>query len=317
VKKPIESNYNDFPKSIEEEDGIKIIKAEIDKYNVKLMENIIYSKRNEKELKLQILIPVSVEDTKHEGTLEKGKKYPTIVYIPGSAWFTQNVINSVPLLYGYAKEGYVVVLVEYCGTDAGGQFPTHIYDAKQAIRFIKQHAEEYNVDVDKVVVFGDSSGGHTALLCGITAENELLEQVETKMSYNCSVCGIIDFYGPTDIRKMNDVDSIVDHTGSESPEGYLIGKKSVPENPLLSKEVAIKNYIKKDQVIPPIIMFHGNKDRLVPFQQSVLLYRELKEHNKDVQFYCMDNADHGGTCFWTKNIKDIVIKFINECIKHK
>lgn len=44
-------------------------------------------------------------------------------------------------------------------------------------------------------------------------------------------------------------------------------------------------------------MIHGNKDRLVPFGQSVLLYNTLKENNKDVTFYCVENADHGGAAF--------------------
>lgn len=63
-------------------------------------------------------------------------------------------------------------------------------------------------------------------------------------------------------------------------------------------------------------MIHGNKDRLVPFGQSVLLYNTLKENNKDVTFYCVENADHGGAAFWNNQVLEITYQFLKEHIKN-
>ena len=54
---------------------------------------------------------------------------------------------------------------------------------------------------------------------------------------------------------------------------------------------------------------------LVPFGQSVLLYNTLKENNKDVTFYCVENADHGGAAFWNNQVLEITYQFLKEHIK--
>ncbi len=126
---------------------------------------------------------------------------------------------------------------------------------------------------------------------------------------------IIDFYGPTDISKMNFEPSIQDHISPSSPEGELIGKVNVLENLEKVYPTVVMNHISKEKYLPPFLIIHGNKDRLVPFGQSVLLYDKLKEENKIVEFYQLDGADHGGAPFWQEDILDIVDKFIKENLK--
>ena len=81
----------------------------------------------------------------------------------------------------------------------------------------------------------------------------------------------MDFYGPIDISKMNLEPSTQDQRDPKSPEGMLIGGVDVLENPdKVKPTVAI--YLDKTKEIPPVLIIHGNKDRLVPFRQSVFLY---------------------------------------------
>jgi dipeptidyl aminopeptidase/acylaminoacyl peptidase len=58
-----------------------------------------------------------------------------------------------------------------------------------------------------------------------------------------------------------------------------------------------------------------NKDRLVPFHQSILLYEALKSHDKDCAFYQLKGADHDGTEFWTDSVLDIVEGFLKKNIR--
>jgi dipeptidyl aminopeptidase/acylaminoacyl peptidase len=74
------------------------------------------------------------------------------------------------------------------------------------------------------------------------------------------------------------------------------------------------NYLSEDREIPPMLIFHGNKDRLVPFGQSVMLFEALKEANKTAEFYQISAADHGGYPFWAENVLNIVEKFIRTYI---
>jgi len=65
-----------------------------------------------------------------------------------------------------------------------------------------------------------------------------------------------------------------------------------------------------EKINVPMLILHGNKDRLVPFGQSVMLFEALKKMGKDAEFYQLKGADHGGYPFWTDNVLNIVEGFI-------
>jgi dipeptidyl aminopeptidase/acylaminoacyl peptidase len=72
--------------------------------------------------------------------------------------------------------------------------------------------------------------------------------------------------------------------------------------------------ISEDTEIAPTLIFHGTKDRTVNTYNSVDLYRKMKNSGKDVTFYLVRGADHGGAEFWTPEILDIVDAFIKRCL---
>lgn len=209
-----------------------------------------------------------------------------------------------------AEKGYIIAIVEYRSSDIA-IFPAQIKDTKTAIRYMLKNSEKYGVDKNKVVVWEDSSGGHTAAMVGATLNEKEYNDEDSKLD----IKAIIDFYGPTDISKMNFEPSIQDHISPSSPEGELIGKVNVLENLEKVYPTVVMNHISKEKYLPTFLIIHGNKDRLVPFGQSVLLYDKLKEENKIVEFYQLDGADHGGAPFWQEDILDIVDKFIKENLK--
>jgi dipeptidyl aminopeptidase/acylaminoacyl peptidase len=65
----------------------------------------------------------------------------------------------------------------------------------------------------------------------------------------------------------------------------------------------------------PLLIVHGNKDRLVPFGQSVLLHDALKNAGQPVTFFQLKGADHGGPSFWKEEILSIVDNFIRVNIR--
>ncbi len=118
-------------------------------------------------------------------------------------------------------------MVEYRPSEIA-PFPAQIHDAKAAVRFMRMNVEKYNIDSQRIALWGDSSGGHTVVMAGITADCQL--DTELYREFSSKVKCIIDWYGPTDISKMNYVPSSQNHTEPDSPEGYLIGRKNVLEN---------------------------------------------------------------------------------------
>lgn len=199
-----------------------------------------------------------------------------------------------------------MAIVQYRESDLA-PFPAQIEDTKTAIRFLRKHHEEYFIDEKNVFLFGDSSGGHVALVSGLTCKLPLFNGT-LYPEYSHEVRAIIDFYGVVDITMEDGFPTTENHQQPDSPEGYLIGRKNVLEHLDIARQTNPMTYLDGD--IPPILIAHGTKDRLVAFKQSVNLYKALKEKNKDVIFYRMKGADHGGPMFFCEEMLDEVIKFI-------
>jgi len=261
-------------------------------YHTEYIPDVPYASYGDVTLKLQIIKPIFCQE-----------RMPLIVYVQGSAWRKQNIYGSIPSLCNMASRGYVVASVEYRDTDIA-RFPAQIEDTKAAIRFMRANAEKYAVDTDKVAIWGDSSGGHTALMVGMTPgkfHNGLYGE------YSDRVSAIVDFYGVTDIPSLGEFNDVLDHNAPDSPQALLIGGP-VPDNLEKAKEASPLYNIPEEE-IPPILMVHGDCDGLVHIDQSIRMYKALKEAGKKVIFYKVVGADHG-IGVWNKDVLDVTDKFL-------
>lgn len=298
---PLNVSRENFPMSSATAESMIPLVCEQDNYEIFYHEDVVYAERDGLKLHLQIIGPINDEDGR---TL--------VVFIPGSAFHKQNVKERVPQLSYLANKGFVVALLEYRGSEVA-PFPSQTLDAKAGIRFMKKNAEKYRIDPEKIVVMGDSSGGHTAMMAGFTCGIPELEEADDE--FTSEVKGVVDLYGPTNFATMNDDPSSQDHRTPDSPEGMEIGGKNVLEHPELVKPATIATYVSEDREIPPILMFHGTNDELVPFGQGCELCNALTAAGKDVTFYQVMGAHHGGWEFWTTKVLDIVERFIRRVTK--
>jgi acetyl esterase/lipase len=243
--------------------------------------------------------------------MAKEHVWPCIVYVQGSAFHEQWIWNNIARHIRLAQKGYVIAIVQYRPSEVA-PFPAQMQDAKTAIRFMRKHAAEYHVDPDHIAVAGDSSGGHTALMAGFTGDDE--PDTDLYSEYSAKVNCIVDVYGPTVFALMNYYDSSQNHYDPESPEGFEIGQKNVLENLDDADATIPMNYLSEDKPTPPLLVIHGGRDMLVPFNQSVRLYECMKKLNKDVTFYKIDDANHGCLGWDNDTILDIVEKFLREHI---
>jgi len=289
---PKEATYEQFPASQLNADGMITLNANFTNRYGMVDLNVEYAVKDRYPLHLQILRPpFQDEDT----------RFPLIMYIQGSAWFKQQLgINFAPLL-DFAKRGFVIAMVEYRPSTTA-VFPAQVEDTKTATNFMITNAAKYNVDPEKIVVWGDSSGGHTASMVNVTSDEPP----------KLNVKAFVDYYGPSDISRMNEHSSTMNHLNPDSPEGCLIGQVRVDEYPERVAPTIPMNYIKGKQ--RPQLIIHGDKDRLVPFHQSVILYEALKAAGSEVEFYKLAGADHGGSPFWSGDVLEIVEKFIRKWV---
>ena len=109
--------------------------------------------------------------------------------------------------------------------------------------------------------------------------------------------------------------STINHHMPDSPEGLEAGGVNLRENIDMCKKMSVECNIDENTKLAPVLMFHGTKDRTINPMVSVTVYNKLKQCGKDVRLYLLEGTDHGGSEFWTDEIQDIIIQFMDYCLK--
>ncbi len=234
------------------------------------------------------------------------EKNPVVVFYHGGAWIggakeAININRFNEAINKLREKGYAVISVNYTlASREQSPFPSCIVDAFDAIKWVENHADEYQFDLNNVGVFGESAGAHIALMAAFANVNDFAPNSKS----NIEIDYVVDVYGPTHLESVyesNLVDSIT--TIIERAPKRLQACINIPEqlfgfNPkedsIRTKEFAAKysplNYIHSE--IPPLLIIHGNKDRIVPIQQSYLLIAELKNQGISYEYHEVENMDH-------------------------
>lgn len=199
-----------------------------------------------------------------------------LINIHGGGW-KQGVKESQYSFGSFFKHGFAVANIEY-RLEKVSPAPAAIEDVKCALNYIYEHSKEFNIDTNKIVLMGGSAGGHLALMVGLQAHTK-------NFNTNCSnykpikIAAIIDKYGPTDLTQLLYSSSVKKWLRNYNNDIELI--KSVSP------------YYQVSSQSPPTFIIHGTADPLVPYEQSVLLYNELKKFNIKTTLLTIENGKHG------------------------
>ena len=262
------------------------------------VQDVIYSHKPEAELHMLIYSPK--EKTKHH--------YPLVVCSPGSGWHKQTLTDNYTYAQHLVREGYIVASVQYRHA-AIASMPAPIVDTKNAIKYLVLNAAKYSVDTQRIAVMGDSSGGHTALMVGLTP-CQLFTDDEYKGIYFSIKC-VIDFFGPTNFSTMRNAPYLAeDHAAADGSIGEVLGGRDVDECPEECELYSPVNYVKEGIQFPDVMILHGNRDGVIPFSQSVEMFEKLRDCGHYVEFLCFEKAAHwsGGFRSWTmlKAVRDFL-----------
>lgn len=296
--------FADFKKQIKDLPEVHALVANNKEVYGIYLHDICYVERDGIQRTLQMIVPESNTYT-HD--------YPAILYVQGSAWKKQDQYKRLAAMSYLASKGYITAILQYRESELAS-FPAQIEDAKTGIRYLRKEAKQYHIDPHNIFIMGDSSGGHTAFMAGITASQDIFD-TDVYKDYSCAVNAIIDFYGVSCVQIKEDFPTTYNQGESDSPEGLLIGHKNVYEYKELSDPITCMNYVHKDIDIPPILMMHGLSDTVVAVNQSIRLYKKLREEDKEAELYLIENADHGDPVFWTNENMDRVDHFLKEHMK--
>ena len=199
--------------------------------------------------KLDLYIP------KHDGPL------PLVIWVHGGGWEAGSKNGAGPSLDLLGK-GYAVAAINY-RLSKQAVFPAQIDDCREAVRWLRAHAKERGLDPDHFGAWGASAGGHLVALLGTADESAFADAGPKKFS--CGVQAVCDWFGPTDFLHWGTI--TVNNPLARRPSAIsrLFGG-TVPEKQTLAKKASPVCYVGKTSA--PFLIFHGDKDPLVPLQQS-------------------------------------------------
>ncbi len=247
--------------------------------------------------------------------------FPVILAVHGGGFeFGDKATDEMnPELTG-VNRGYAVVSVNY-RMSGEAKFPAAVHDVKAAVRFIKAHAAEYDLDATRIAAWGDSAGGNLVSMLGTTAGHPELEDLTMGNAYyDSSVTCVVNWFGPTDFSEMDALfeesgtKSAMRHSSSDSPESKYMGV-AVELIPNLVGFANPESYISKDTV--PFFIENGSEDTNVPTQQSVKFSEKLKKviGEDKVVYIQLPNTGHGGPAFSTDENLDKVFAFLDKYMK--
>lgn len=237
---------------------------------------------------------------------------PLIVWIHGGGWQGGSKDGPNPAR-GLLEQGYVVAAINY-RYSRHAPFPAQLHDCKGAIRFLRLNAAKYgNFDTNRVGVIGASAGGHLAALLALTGDKKDLDG-DLNPGPSSAVQAAIDWFGPTDFLNYGETGRLPSRGMADGAVDRLVG------GPLADKRDVAKlaspiTHSRRDGA--PILFVHGDKDNLVPLQQSQLLHDDLKKWGADSTLHIVVGGGHGGPGFQTPEIAELTRKFFERTLSKK
>ena len=249
--------------------------------------------------------------------------YPVIIAVHGGAFDSGSRADfqlNAPI--EGVSHGYAVVSVDY-RLSKEAKFPAAVQDVKAAIRFLRANAKGFNLDPDRMAIWGDSAGANIAALVGTSASVSLFDDVSLGHDKQGSnVQAVVDWFGPIDFGQMDAQFKesglgTPNHGEANSPESRYLGSAVVSSQDKV-QAANPETYI-EDQAngLPPFLIEHGTKDDIVPIAQSMQFAKKLKSVLPDdkLKFVALDGAGHGGPQFETKANLDLVFAFLDKALK--
>jgi acetyl esterase/lipase len=206
-----------------------------------------------------------------------GKKRPALLYIHGGGWVEGEKETRMLGLLPFISKGWVVININYRLADVA-KAPAAVEDCLRALQWIYDSADGFGVDTDRIVVAGESAGGHLALMTGMLEEGDVLCDGKFTVDPKKSVAAIINWYGPADF------------TIDEGIKGHPWFDIEGDTGEIL-RSLSPISYADKDN--PAIITIHGDADPLVDVAQSIKLHARLDEVGAKNKLVIIPGKKHG------------------------
>lgn len=240
-------------------------------YQASLHQNVVYGHSGGLDLRLDVI------------TTGQPSPRPVVVYFHGGGWVEGNKEGVLLRTLPYLAWGMDVVNVEY-RIASQALAPAAVEDGRCALHWVADHAQDYGFDPTRIVVAGESAGGHIALMAGLLRPDAGFDDAceafpsnwQSTGPRNVHVAAIIDFFGLV---------SLPIFLQPAKADGYVLPMPrafalrwlgDTPNQAQLAERLSPITWVSHDS--PPVLIAHGDEDPYVPYSQALML-RDSLNHN--------------------------------------
>jgi acetyl esterase/lipase len=282
-----------------------------DKPSFTRKEDVIYGRKFGTALTMDVLTP------------GKGVNGIGIVWVVSGGWFSDHGTIANRLFYDeLLKRGYTVFAVVH-GSQPKFTIPEVLEDMHRALRYIRFHAKEYQIDPDRIGITGASAGGHLSLMQGTAGANGDPKAGDPVNRMSSRVQAVACFFPPTDFLNYGKTGEIALGTGilkgfrppfdfreRDKATGSFVLITDETKRQEIGRQISPINHVSKESA--PTLIIHGNADKLVPIQQAEIIITKLKEAGVPAELAVKPGASHGwgGLDKDTRTIADWFDKYL-------
>lgn len=203
------------------------------------------------------------------------KRRPLILICPGGGYTHVSDREGEMFALQWNAYGFHAAVLRY--SVAPAVYPTALLELGKAMLIIKEHAKEWDIDSDKIILEGSSAGGHLAASFGMFWKRPFLAEKLGTDSQMLQPAGMILNYPVISSGAYAHDDSFRNLLGDQYEE--------------MKEEMSLENQVSADT--PPAFLWHTNEDKAVPAENSLLLALEMRKHNIPVELHLYAKGGHG------------------------
>jgi acetyl esterase len=202
--------------------------------------------------------------------------FPAVVIVHGGGWIGgSRDYNVEPLFRPLTQAGFAWFSISYRLASELPLFGAAIDDVQEAVRYVKAHAKEYNIDPTRMALVGESAGAQLSSMAALTADRA------------ASVNAVVSFYNPSDLVSLARTSTMIPQTIRQAVQGTPWADL------LLTRLRDLSPVTHVSATMPPFLLIHGTADTLVPFEQSTKFCNTIHQAGGQCDLLEVKGAEHG------------------------